>query len=444
MLRHVPIWALLALTATFKASCTSADGVFPGLSYLPPRPDNTLLEASGRPSVPSVPDLPPPSPPPVPSSPFPPPPPPPPAPSVSIPFPEDNPGFSTVPGSGVIPFPPSLESLGGTLGAPVDPNPLPPLSVGPSGCNEACTKIYNPLCGTDGVTYNNKCLLDVAACKGLATGLNIEIAFEGTCEESILESVDIRGSSLPAGFESSSSSSLCDRQCTKIFKPVCGTDHNTYSNPCLVETASCEAVNSGAAPISVAYEGQCVVRDTAFFAAVMPNVIAAPLVSESSSAVAPGTFDNIGTTSEIVCPEECTKIFTPVCGTDDLTYNNECILNAAACKSRSAGVEPVLKAFDGPCVAALPRGPVCDHACDKTYLPVCGSDGETYNNICLLNLSDCLNPFTTITKAGDGLCTPKSPPSLSTDSRPSISTIPAQIPIPNHSQATEQEYLPPV
>ncbi|KAG0723954.1 hypothetical protein GWK47_041631 [Chionoecetes opilio] len=57
-----------------------------------------------------------------------------------------------------------------------------------------------------------------------------------------------------------------------------------------------------------------------------------------------------------------------------------------------------------PPVAALPRGPDCDVRCDRTYEPVCGTDGETYTNQCLMEHADCLNPFGSITAASDGPC----------------------------------------
>ena len=34
-----------------------------------------------------------------------------------------------------------------------------------SGCDPNCPKILFHVCGTDGVTYNNECLLNLEACK---------------------------------------------------------------------------------------------------------------------------------------------------------------------------------------------------------------------------------------------------------------------------------------
>jgi hypothetical protein len=129
----------------------------------------------------------------------------------------------------------------GSFDAPGVCEPIPDL----------CIEIFAPVCGCDGQTYGNSCF---------AAAAGVSVSAEGECEPPV-QACGSRG--LPSCDEGSYCSfppaANCGRSdapgecaprpqaCTRIFKPVCGCDGQTYSNSC----------GAAAAGVTVEHDGSC-------------------------------------------------------------------------------------------------------------------------------------------------------------------------------------------
>lgn len=185
----------------------------------------------------------------------------------------------------------------------------------------ACPRVFDPVCGCDGVTYSNDCL---AAAEG------VSVASTGECSEGCT----LRGGcgageycSFPelsaCGVEGSGECMPTPLACPDIFAPVCGCDGNTYGNGC----------QAAAAGVSVAAVGACVSADEC--TAREPTCGAGEFCDFPPSALC-------GRAEAGTCetrPEVCPRVVDPVCGCDGSTYENDCF-------AARAGVSV---AFEGSC-----------------------------------------------------------------------------------------------
>ncbi|KAG7311988.1 hypothetical protein JYU34_001429 [Plutella xylostella] len=239
-----------------------------------------------------------------------------------------------------------------------------------------CTRSYKPVCGSNGETYNNECLLNCVAATDAQASSPVAKIHDGPCgsPSSQVQVANSNGIQVvdANGVQVAENSDPCT--CTRNFKPVCGSNGETYNNECLL---NCVAATDAMArsPVAKVHDGPCLPAGSQVIVADANGV----QVAENSD------------------PCTCTRTYKPVCGSNGETYNNECLLNCVAATDMTAS-SPVAKIHDGPCLPAESHVIVADAngvqvaenspdpcTCTRAYKPVCGTNGETYNNECLLN-----------------------------------------------------------
>ncbi|KAK8725843.1 hypothetical protein OTU49_010509 [Cherax quadricarinatus] len=187
-------------------------------------------------------------------------------------------------------------------------------------CRETCTREYLPVCGTDGVTYSNQCVLDNTACKGH----RVTKDYAGPCN--LVQQKPQRP---------------CDIPCSFIYDPVCGSDGKTYNNDCNLKSETCRDPS-----IFKVSNGAC--DSTSGGSSTTGGSSASGGFSPSGGSSASGGFSPSGGSStsgsSSGCVQECAFTYSPVCGSDRVTYSNSCSFSNAVCRDRT-----LTKLYDGPC-----------------------------------------------------------------------------------------------
>uniref|UniRef100_A0A8C5ISE8 Agrin n=1 Tax=Junco hyemalis TaxID=40217 RepID=A0A8C5ISE8_JUNHY len=178
-------------------------------------------------------------------------------------------------------------------------------------CQQQCQGRYDPVCGTDQRSYGSACELQAMAC---LLQRDIGVRHKGPCGETRL-------GRCVAG------QCLCPRCQRQPPAPVCGTDGVTYGSPCQLQEASCQLQRS----IEVARMGPC---EDECGSGGSGSGDGSDCEQERCRHFG-GWWDEDAEDEPCVCDFTCVAVpRSPVCGSDGVTYANECELKKTRCEKR--------------------------------------------------------------------------------------------------------------
>ncbi|XP_065817416.1 agrin isoform X11 [Labrus bergylta] len=204
-------------------------------------------------------------------------------------------------------------------------------------CPSECVNSHQPVCGSDGITYQSECDLHVQACNEQT---DIRVVSQGECKTC--------GNTVCAwGARCVQNKCECPLCPGEAFSAVCGSDGTTYNSECELRLSSCMQKRR----IDVAKPGSC---DEDCGSGGSGSGLES--CEQDRCRTFGGSWDEDAEDDRCVCDFSCRTVPPNlVCASDGKTYDNECELKKARCEKQ----EHVLILNQGPCAviahASLPE-----------------------------------------------------------------------------------------
>ncbi|CAB1336887.1 unnamed protein product, partial [Coregonus sp. 'balchen'] len=196
-------------------------------------------------------------------------------------------------------------------------------------CPQECVESHQPVCGSDGSTYDSECELNVRAC---TKQLDLRVLAQGECKTC--------GSAVCAwGARCIQNKCECTQCQGQALSPVCGSDGVTYDNTCELGLASCVLKKK----IEVAKPSSC---DEECGSGGSASGVES--CEQDRCRTFGGSWDEDTEDDRCVCDFDCNRVpRNLVCGSDGKTYSNECEMKKDRCERQ----EHLLIQNQGPCTA---------------------------------------------------------------------------------------------
>ena len=271
---------------------------------------------------------------------------------------------------------------------------------GVCSCGEKCLPEVKTVCGSDGYDYTNECELQRHACM---LNRKIEIVARHSCSELSADPCSVTSCSSYAEctrsvMNPSTAECACSFVCEPIFKPICGKDnfgnYVQFDNECELRLSACQLQKK----LELFFYGPC---------SKLPDDYKTKCFGVTCDIGKECSLNNSNEPT-CICAESCSGFdYEPICASNGRTYTNICELERSACSNNDSELKKISGGpcpnacngvecqFYGDCRTKVETGEaecLCPDQCSLADLGterVCGSDGESYQNVCEMKKVSC-------------------------------------------------------